>query len=131
MRYIEQMKTSLNYHRGVFCEVWDMFTLRGWHWLILGLWAVFCVLPFMIAQITQPDAASYKTLSEPTFAPSLSQELAVTDYCWAVSKKPSSFLMLNYYWVKGGGFQPLSDVLWVASTGLLVATQFRVRINEQ
>lgn len=45
MRYLEQLKYSTVYHWWLLCEIWDLFTLSRWHWLILGLFIIACVLP--------------------------------------------------------------------------------------
>jgi len=124
-RYAEQINYSWCYNWGIFREIWDMFTMRHWHWLVVGLLAVLCMLPSIVMMATPHSVAYYVTHSIPAFAPSLSQELAITEYLWHVPEKPSLLLVFNYFWISNGEFNYLANVLCVISGGLLLVAHFR------
>ncbi len=124
MKYIEQLRYSWSYHWGVFREIWDMFTHHNWHWLVVGLLIVFCVVPSIAGSL--PSSIPYYVSNPvPSFAPSLSQELAITDYLSKARPIPSIPAVVSYYWVRGSGFNSLASVLSIASAGLLLTAYLR------
>lgn len=124
VRYIEQVRCSWGYHWGLFREIWDMFTLRGWQWLVVGLLVVLCMLPTVVGIITYPLMSYYTTTPVPPFDPSLSQDI-ITDYYWVVREKPPFLLVLNHSWVASSGYKSLVNVLCLVSAGLLLVAYLR------
>ena len=125
MRYAEQLKYSWNYSWGIFREIWDIFTLKNYHLLIIGLMVVLCVLPTIVCIIT-PTVHYYVTTPEPPFDPTLSQDI-ITDYYFIIKEKPSVAVVVCWHWIGGRGHEPLTDVLCLVATGLLVVAYLRQR----
>lgn len=127
MRYTEQLKSSLGYHWSIFREIWDMFTLRNWHWLVVGLWIGLGVLPLAVT-ISSSTIGCYIETPVPVFDPSIPQdiayELAATVYCSKAIPVPSTLAVVSYHWVKGSGFR-YTGVLWAVSVALILANIFR------
>lgn len=124
MRYTEQIKYSWGYHWGIFRELWDMFTLRNWHWFIGGLLVVLCIVP-QIMGLLFSTTEYYVTTPIPSFTPSLTQELAITVYCSKAMPAPSILAVVSYYWVKGSGFKFMTNVLCIVTSGLLIIAYLR------
>ena len=124
MRYTEQIKYSWGYHWGICCEVWDIFTLQNWRWFIVGLWVVLCALP-VISSLLTPVIGYYVSTPVPMFFPSLSQELAITDYLSKARPIPSILAVVSYYWFRGSGFNLLVSVLCIATVGFSLVAYLR------
>lgn len=123
MRYIEQLRYSWSYHRGVFCDCLEMLTGK-FRWWMLGLFFVLVAIPSVAAFFIPHAVRYYATTPVPQFDPSLSQDI-ITDYYWIVREKPPFLLVLNYFWVRGDNFRPLALVLGVATVGVLLGGDFR------
>ena len=125
MGYTEKLKYSVGYNWGISREIWDIFTLRNWHWLIIGLLVVFSAVPMVLTLFTPPQIGSYPANPLPTFAPSLSQELAITKYCFIERGKPPFLLKFNYYLIRSSGFKTSSGVLSSITVVLVMAAYLR------
>ena len=118
MRYIEQLKYSRSYHWGLFCEVWDLFTLYNWRWFIVGLLVVFSLMPIIVMRIMPPSIYAGLVGQIPRF-------VFDTDYYWFIKERPFSLWVFNYIWVTSSGFKPLQGVLCSISMGLLLGAYLR------
>jgi len=125
MRYADQLKSSWSYNWGIFREIWDIFTLHNWYWLVVGFFILLCVLPGM-AMMVDSTTGYYLTHPEPPFDPSLSQDI-ITDYYFIIRQPPHPLALWNYYWVSGSGYKTLTFVMCVISVGLLLTTYLRGR----
>lgn len=128
MRYAEQLKYSLGYNWGIFREIWDMFTLHKWHWLIVGLLALLCVIPLIVTGLS-PVVGYFINTPVPLFDPSVAQDIgyerALSVYYSIVPEPPLLPLVINYHWGMSSAFKPLGNVLCVASMGLLLVAWLR------
>ena len=125
MRYTEQLKYSWNYNWGISREIWDVFTLKNYHWLITGLLVVLCVLPTIVCLIN-PTLHYYVTTPEPPFDPTLSQDI-ITDYYFIIKEKPSVAVVVCWHLIAGRGHGPLTNVLCLVALGLLIVAYLRKR----
>jgi len=134
VRYTEQLRFSWNYHWGIFREIWDMFTLRNYHWLVVGLLVVLCVVPVAVV-ICEPRymvdnrvigsvVEYYIRTPRPPFDPTLSQDI-ISPYFFIVKTPPSILAVVIHCWVMGDNFKPMARVLSLASVGLLLIAWLR------
>lgn len=123
MRYTEQLKSSWNYNWRLFREIWDAFTLHNYHWLVVGLLVVLCVIPSILAFL--PSAISYYISTPvPPFDSTVPQDI-ISPYFFIVREPPQLWSVISYHWVMNSGFMPLTKVLSVASIGLLIVAYLR------
>lgn len=83
------------------------------------------MIPRMSMGFFPSKASYYISTPIPNSALNLSQELAITEYYHIVGRNPPYLWAFNYYWAKGGGFKPLSNVLCLMSMGLLLVAWLR------
>jgi len=123
MRYARQLKYSLSYNWGIFREIWDMFTLRNYHWLVVGLLVVICILPSIFCMFSS-NVHYYVTTPPPPFDPTLPQDI-ISPYFFIVREPPLLPLVINYHWVASDSFGILAGVLCVVSGSLLLVAYLR------
>lgn len=129
MRYTEQLKSSWGYHWDLFREIWDMFTLHGWRWVIAWLFFLLCVLPFSVATITSNRVGYFVNNLVPVFDSRLPEDinfqLAIKYYRQWATPTPNIPLVINYHYVNSSNFGPMSNVLCVVSVSLLLVADCR------
>lgn len=125
MRYIEQIKYSLNYHWGILCEIWDGFTLHNWHWYIVGAFFVIGIVPIAIDSVAPALARYYFGASMSTPPIPATNWGRQMKYLRIMQAKPSFFWLFAHYWVKNDVLYPVYGVLGWVSAVLLVVVWFR------
>lgn len=123
MRYAGQIKYSWGYNWGIFREIWDMFTLHNYRWLIVGLLVVLCILPGIVAPLN-PTPLCYLNNSLPPLAPAPLQDI-IPAYYWEAHGSPPFLQMFVYFITRGSLITPFTNVLCIISGVLLLGAYLR------